>query len=173
MKINYVFNKATEQQIKDHLWRVDADFVIPLHSYADIAQYARKLAASAIRVESFVGGNLVGLLAVYYNSEKQFIFGSNFSIEKEYRGKGMELFNVLLNAVSKPQDQIDISPEMQQVSDQFLRALAEVANPKKLVIKSIHTEVHNSNRRLILYYRRLGFKEVETINESVYLIKEL
>lgn len=169
----YSFNKSTEQQIKDHLWRVDTDFATPLHSYADIAQYARKLAASAIRVESFIELNLVGLLAVYYNSEKQFIFGSNFSIEKEYRGKGMDLFNVLLNSVSKPQNQIVISPEMQQVSNQFLGALAEVAKPEKLIIKSIHTEVHNTNRRLILYYKRLGFKEVKIINESIYLIKDL
>lgn len=173
MKVNYVLNMGTEQQIKDHLWRVDADFVIPLHSYADIDQYARKLADSAIRVESFAGENLVGLLAIYFNAKEQFIFGSNFSIEKEYRGKGVELFNVLLNAVSKPQKQTDVSEELQRISEQFLEALAEVAKPEKLSIKSIHTEVHHTNRRLILYYKRLGFEEVKTVNESIYLIKEL
>lgn len=167
------FNKSTEQQIKDHFWRVDADFTPPLHTYVDIAQYAQKLATSSVRLEIFIGGNLIGLIAGYYNPEKQFIFGSNFSIEKEYRGKGMELFNVLLSFMGSNQDQVILSPEMKEIGIQFLEALTEDAKPAKLVMKSIHTEVHKTNRKLILYYKRLGFKEVKIINESIYLIKDL
>ena len=169
----YSFNKATEQQIKDHFWRVDADFSPPLHTYVDISIYAEKLATSSVRLEIFIEANLIGLIAGYYNSDKQFLFGSNFSIEKEYRGKGMELFNVLLIFMGNNQEQFNLSPEMKEIGIQFLEALKEDAKPAKLVMKSIHTEVHHSNRRLILYYKRLGFKEVETTNESIYLIKEI
>ncbi|WP_271424726.1 hypothetical protein [Aequorivita sinensis] len=173
MKLKYAINKATIHQIKDHLIRVDEDFAIPLRTYVDINHYAKKLADRAICVEIFAEEKLVGLLAIYYNVEEKFIFGSNFSIDKEYRGKGLELFKVLLNTVSKSQNLNDMSVEMQQVSNQFIGALSEVAKAEEPIIKSIHTEVHHSNRRLILYYKRLGFKEVETSNESIYLIREI
>jgi|SRR5690554_7345594 len=173
MNLNYTFNKSTEQQIRDHLWRVDSDFAIALHTSVDIDDYARKLASSAIRVESFIGDKLVVLMALYYNHEKQFIFGSNFSIEKEYRGKGMELFKVLLNAIRNPKKPINMRLEMEVVGKQFLEVLENEAKPKELIVNSIHTEVHHTNRRLILYYRRLGFKEVKVRDGSIYLIMDL
>lgn len=173
MKLKYAINKATKHQIKDHLCRVNEDFSVPLRTYVDINQYAKKLADRAICVEIFANEKLVGLLAIYLNVEEKFIFGSNFSIDKEYRGKGLELFKVLLNTVSKSQNLNDMSIEMQQVSNQFIGALSEVAKTEEPILKSIHTEVHHSNRRLIMYYKRLGFKEVETSNESIYLIREI
>src|SRR5699024_1711931 len=96
----YSFNKATEKQIKDHLWRVDTDYKPPLHTYVNIDHYANKLATSAIRLENFDEKKLIGLMAGYYNLENHFIFISNFSMEKDYRGKGMELVIGLLRFLS-------------------------------------------------------------------------
>lgn len=173
MKMNYSFNKSTEQQIKDHFWRMDTDFTPPLHTYVNIDLYAQKLAKSAIRIENYVGANLIGLIGVYYNSEKQFIFVSNFSIEKEYRGNGMLLINVLLNFMAGKQNQVEISPRLYEVGVEFLEILAEYAKPFRPIVNSIQTEVRNSNRKALLLYKRLGFEEVEIRNESTYLIKDL
>lgn len=167
----YSFNKATEQQIKDHLWRVDVDYKPPLHTYVNIDQYAKKLATSAIRLENFNDEKLIGLMAGYYNLENQFIFISNFSIEKNYRGKGMELVTGLLRFLSG--DLKNVSPEIQKIGSQIITVLAKDTKPNKSVVKTIHTEVRNDNQKLISFYKNLGFKEAKNQNESTYLIIDL
>ena len=173
MMATYSFNKATEQQIEDHLWRVDTDYKPPLHTYVDIPPYARKMATSAVRLENFIGRNLISLMAGYFNPEKRFLFISNFSIEKEYRGKGMELVIGLLSFLSGNADQDSINPEIQEIGIQFLEILAKDTAPRKPSIDSIRTEVRNDNQNLILFYKKLGFKDVEIKNESTYLIIDL
>lgn len=173
MKINYSFNKSTEQQIKDHLWRMDPDFTPPLHTYVDINQYAQKLVANAVRIDNFMGTNLIGLIATYYNPEKEFLFFSNMSIEKKYRGKGVEISRGLLSFLDKNQDQTPISPEIQQLAIKWLEVLKNDAKPEKFIIKSIQIEVRNTNRKAMLFYKRLGFKNMKIEKESTYLIKHL
>src|SRR5690625_3112026 len=121
MTATYSFNKALEQQIKDHLWRVADDYKPPLHTYVDIVEYAKKLASSAIRLEYFSGENLIGLMAGYYNVEKQFLFITNFSLERVHRGQGMELVVGLLRFLSG--DHKNISPEIQKIGSQILTVL--------------------------------------------------
>lgn len=171
MTTTYAFNKATEYQIKDHFWRVDGDFKPPLHTYVDIDQYAKKLASSAIRLEYFKGENLIGLMAGYYNIENQFIFISNFSLERAHRGEGMELVMGLLNFLSR--DFKNTSPEIQKIGGQILAVLARDTAPKQPVVKSIHTEVRNDNQKLIAFYKKIGFKVAKIQDNSTYLIKDL
>lgn len=169
----YSFNKATEEQIKDHLWRVDTDYKPPLHTYVDIAQYARKMATSAVRLEYFIGTNLISLMAGYYNPEKHFLYISNFSIEKEYRGKGMELVIELIKFLGKNQNQAIIRPEIKEIGLQFFEVLTKEMALGKPIIKTIQTEVRNDNHKLILFYKKLGFRDVKIENESTYLIIDL
>lgn len=173
MKINYFFNKSTEEQIKDHLWRMDSDFLPPLHTYVAIDDYAKKLYENAFRIDYFVDSKLIGLIGLYYNPEEKFIFVSNFSIEKEYRGKGMALIKTLMDFAAGNYDNADISSEMQKVGIEFIKVLKEIAKPHRPVIKSLRTEVRNANRKSLLLYKRLGFKEVDIKNEFTYLIKEI
>ncbi|HLS31520.1 MAG TPA: hypothetical protein VK021_11740 [Flavobacteriaceae bacterium] len=171
MTATYSFNKALEQQIKDHLWRVADDYKPPLHTYVDIDEYAKKLASSAIRLEYFSGENLIGLMAGYYNVEKQFLFITNFSLERVHRGQGMELVVGLLRFLSG--DHKNISPEIQKIGSQILTVLAEDTAPRKPVVKTIHTEVRNDNQKLISFYEKLGFKIDKIQDESTYLIIDL
>lgn len=173
MEIKYAFNKSTEQQIRDHLWRMDPDFSPPLHTYVDINLYARKLAINAVRIDSYYGSKLVGLIATYYNPEKEFLYVSNISIEKDYRGKGIELSRCLVYFLAGDQELKGYDPEIQKLANDWLTVLTNDAKPAKLIIRSIHTEVRNVNRKALLFYKRLGFNEVITENESIYLIKEL
>lgn len=173
MEIKYSFNTSTKQQISDHLWRMDRDFMPPLHTYVDIDQYSQKLAANAVRIESYMGSKLVGLIATYYNRDKMFLYVSNISIEKDFRGKGIELSRGLVNFLAGDQDLAGYSPKTRKIANDWLKELTNDAKPAKLIIKSIHTEVRNANRKALLFYRRLGFNEVKTEMQSTYLIKEL
>lgn len=167
----YSFNKSTEKHIKDHLWRVDQSYKPALHTYVDIDIYAQKLTNSAVRLEYFQDKQLVGLMASYYNSEKQFLFITNFSIEKKYRGQGMkliiELFKFLEGRYS------EISPEILKLGQDFAVALQVKIENNKTSIKSIHTEVRNDNNSLIFFYKKLGFLEFEKGQDSTYLIRKI
>ncbi|WP_084426850.1 WbqC family protein [Aequorivita capsosiphonis] len=168
---NYSFNKSNAQQIQEHLWRVDKDFKPALHTYVDIDTYAQKLADSAVRLEYFVEERLIGLMASYYNTEKQFLFITNFSIERQYRGQGMELIIGLLNYL-EDQDS-EVSPEIQVLGRDFAKILFHNLEGKKIPISSLHTEVRNANQILIFFYKKLGFYEFKKDQKSTYLIKEI
>jgi len=169
--LTYSFNQATEQHIKDHLYRVDQDFKPALHTYVDIDKYSEKLAKSAVCLEYFKDENLIGLMAGYFNNENQFLFITNFSIEKQYRGIGMkliiELFKFLEGRYS------EISPEILKLGQDFAVALQIGIKNNKTPIKSIHTEVRNDNRSLIIFYKKIGFFELEKGETATYLIRKI
>ena len=60
-------NRATEQQIAEHLVLCDVRFVPPLSSRVDIKEYAHKIYAYGMRFEAWAEGSLVGLVAIYCN----------------------------------------------------------------------------------------------------------
>lgn len=167
----FSFNESSVKQIQDHLWRVDQDFKPPLHTYINIDEYAQKLADSAIRLESFDRDKLISIMAGYYNVSEKFIFVSNFSIEREYRGQGMELVMNLLNFLKGKQNEIPI--HIQKVGDRLLRLISEKNPSSHPEIKSIHTEVRNANPELIHFYKQIGFEELKKNKEATYLIKSL
>lgn len=168
---NYSFNKSTAQQIRDHLWRVDEDFKPALHTYVDIDAYAQKLAKSSFRLEYYGEDKLIGLMASYYNPEKQFLFITNFSIERKYRGRGMELIMGLLNYLEDQNS--PVSPEILVLARDFAKILFKNLDDKKIPISSIHTEVRNANQKLISFYKKIGFYEFKKDQNSTYLIREI
>lgn len=171
ISLTYTFNQSTEQQIKDHLWRVDKDFKPALHTYVDIGNYSKKLADSAVRLEYFNENQLIGLMASYFNLDNKFLFITNFSIEKEYRGQGI---NIIVGLIKFLEGRFsEISTDTINLSLDFAKALNIEVEFNKIPIKSIHTEVRNDNQILIYVYKKIGFY-VKNIGEtSTYLIREI
>lgn len=87
--LKFSINKSTKEQLYQHLLRVDNDYIPPLHEVTDIEKFAEKLEKKAITLEYFDGVNLVALYTAYLNLEDKCIWGTNLSIEKEYRGTGL------------------------------------------------------------------------------------
>ncbi|NGX84747.1 GNAT family N-acetyltransferase [Aequorivita sp. KMM 9714] len=171
ISLTYTFNKSTEQQIKEHLWRVDKDFKPALHTYVDIDSYSKKLANSAVRLEYFNENQLIGLMASYFNLDNKFLFITNFSIEKEYRGQGMNIIVGLIKFLEGKYS--EISTETLNMGLDFAKALHIKVESNKTPIKSIHTEVRNDNQILIYVYKKIGFY-IKNIGEtSTYLIREI
>ncbi|MBB6681545.1 GNAT family N-acetyltransferase [Aequorivita sp. 609] len=171
ISLTYTFNKSTEQQIKEHFWRVDNDFKPALHTYVDIDEYSKKLVDSAIRLEYYNENILIGLMASYFNSESKFLFITNFSIEKEYRGQGVTLIIELIKFLEGRFS--EISTETIKLSKDFTKALGINVEANKIPIKSIHTEVRNDNQVLIYVYKKIGFYVKSVGETSTYLIREI
>ena len=89
--VSYRLNSASELELADHLRYCDASFMPPLSGRVEIDDYARKIAASAIRFEAWKDGMLLGLLAVYC---KEFKYGTaayvtNVSVLPAWVGRGI------------------------------------------------------------------------------------
>ncbi len=83
-------NKASAEQIAEHLSRCDADFMPSLSGRVEISDYAKKIAGKATRFEAWSGGTLVGLVAVYCNDqEMRIVYITSVSVLKEWKGKGI------------------------------------------------------------------------------------
>lgn len=90
LAITCCLNKATEEEIAEHLCRCDADFKPPLSSRVTIVDYARKVTLRALRFEAWSSGKLVGLVAVYCNDpERRSAFITSVSVLKEWVSKGI------------------------------------------------------------------------------------
>lgn len=88
--VEYLRNKASAVELAEHLSRCDAAFVPPLSSRVEIIDYAQKIANKATRFEAWLGGTLVGLVAVYCNDqEKRIAYITSVSVLREWTGKGI------------------------------------------------------------------------------------
>ena len=86
----YRIDTATVSEIADHLRQRDADFLPPLSGRVEIAAYASKLVANAVRFEAWAAGRLVGLIAVYCNDPVgEVAYVSSVSVLKEQAGRGI------------------------------------------------------------------------------------
>ena len=166
------FNKSSFEQIRDHLWRVDEDFIPALHTYIDIDLYAAKLKKSAILLEFYDLKNLVGLMGGYYNPEGKFLFVSNFSIEKKFRGSGMQLVIELISFLS-PKNTPEITPEIKEIGNELYTYLTDIYKETPIEIQSVHSEVRNENQALIHFYKSIGFRVTKNKGNSTYLILDL
>jgi len=88
--VEYLSNKASEEEITLHLLHCDADFVPRLSDRVEVKDYAKKIACKATRCEAWSGGKLVGLVATYCNDqEKRIAYITSVSVLKEWTGKGI------------------------------------------------------------------------------------
>lgn len=78
--IEYRIQHALISDIKRHLKAVQLDQpTFPLN-VQNISQYAEKLATKSITYEAWIGENLIGLIAVYFNKITAEAFVSNVSV---------------------------------------------------------------------------------------------
>ncbi len=141
--ISYSINKSDFIAISEHLYRMDSFFVPKLSSYVSIDIYAEKLANKAERFEAFHSNKLIGLIAGYYNDEKESFYISNFSIEKEFQGQGVSssLFN--------------------QITENFKS------------LKDISLEVKKVNTKAIEFYKKIGFVETKEALDILILLYKI
>ena len=120
--VKYLFNKASEADIRDHLLGCNIDFVPHLSSRVEISDYARKISVNATRIEAWVGDNLVGLLAVYVNDrENTAAFVTSVSVLAVWTGNGIAsrlLGLAIEQAVAANMRQIELD-----VADENVRAM--------------------------------------------------
>jgi ribosomal protein S18 acetylase RimI-like enzyme len=82
-------DRASAAQILAHLARCDARFVPPLSVRVDLPAYAARLHDRARRFEAWSEGELVGLVAVYFDGGEGTAFISNVSVEEGFLGRGI------------------------------------------------------------------------------------
>ncbi|PZP55402.1 MAG: GNAT family N-acetyltransferase [Micavibrio aeruginosavorus] len=84
--LTYRINSASKEDIGAHFKSCDSDFIDDLSAKVDLEEYADKILSNARIYEAWLGDNLVGILAVYSNSEFDFI--TNVSVSAHHAGKG-------------------------------------------------------------------------------------
>lgn len=131
MSVIYTINESSELQIKQHLYDVSDSFLPALSSYVDINEYSKKIFEKSTRIEAYNNNILIGLIAIYINSNDSFI--TNFSVSEEFHGQGVAK-NLLMTCVN---------------------------HINKFLHKSIYLEVKIKNNRAINFYKRNRFEIIE------------
>jgi len=87
--ISYKYNKSSIFNIKNHLEQCSDLFIPPLKTYVNIDEYSRKIFKNSITFEAWDNENLIGLIAVYSNSNLKKAFITNVSVLIEYSNNGI------------------------------------------------------------------------------------
>jgi ribosomal protein S18 acetylase RimI-like enzyme len=139
-KARYGTNEGTEAQIVAHLRMCDAGFVPALSERIPLDEYARKIVRQAVRFEAWADGELIGLVAAYFNdANRETVYVTNVSVLPEWMGSGSA--SALL-------------------SDCIARA-------RKSGFRRIALEVGLMNSRALALYGKFGFVAGEPRGESV------
>jgi ribosomal-protein-alanine N-acetyltransferase len=133
MTIKYSINKSTFIQVKLHLNKCSKNFIPELSSYVNIDSYSAKLFQKAMRVEAFIESELIGLIAIYVNEQKEESFISNVSVLPIFEGKGVA----------------------KKLFEKTLKLL------KNLKLNKIQLEVDLMNVKAIAFYQKLGFETLD------------
>lgn len=128
--MNLRLDSADADVLLAHLRAADAGFVPPLSQRVELADYARKLATHARRVEAWEGDTLVGLIAMYANDAAQGGFITNVSVLPSHHGQGI-------------------------AGELLRRTLALAAD---LRLPRLRLEVYADNQAALALYHRHGFQ---------------
>ena len=82
MSIDYIRDRASVQEILDHLSRCSEDFIPPLRERVKLPDYALKIVNGAVRFEAWSGMRLIGLVAMYRDAW----FITSISVLPTWRG---------------------------------------------------------------------------------------
>ncbi len=133
---------ADVDRVEAHLRACDGAFVPPLSSRVNLGEYARKLVASARRLEAWSGSELVGLVALYCNDPgRRAAFISSVSVLPDAQGQGI-------------------------ASALVGRAVAAAGT---LHFREIRLEVDDRNTPAMALYRRHGFVTARAKEHSLTL----
>jgi ribosomal protein S18 acetylase RimI-like enzyme len=141
MTINYSINKSSFIQVKFHLNECSKNFIPELSSYVNIDSYSAKLFQKAMRVEAFIESELIGLIAIYVNEQKEESFISNVSVLPIFEGKGVA----------------------KKLFEKTLKLL------KNLKLNKIQLEVDLMNVKAITFYQKLGFETIDKYENKLIM----
>lgn len=86
----YEIKTAGIDKVFTHLLKCNENFIPELADKVDVVAYSKKIVENAITFETWIKGELVGLIAAYFNdSENHSGFITSVSTVKEYSGKGI------------------------------------------------------------------------------------
>lgn len=85
----FMQNRATAQEIMEHLSQCDEKFVASLAAKIPIADYAQKITSHSLRTEAWLDSKLVGLVAAYFNDDTQKGFITNVSVLPQVQNRGI------------------------------------------------------------------------------------
>lgn len=143
---NFTVNKASKNQIYNHLIRCNNLFQPPLSSIVDLKNYSVKIRSFATTFEIWNNKRLVSLVAIYVNDlENKIAYITNVSVEKLFQGKGYAHF-LLEKAICKSLE---------------------------LNFKEINLEVNTTNKKAIKLYLDYNFFIKKRDAEKILLIKYL
>ena len=138
--VKFETGKADERDILAHLLECDQFFIPLLSEKVNLAEYARKISDKAVTFEAWVEGELVGLIAAYFNNAahgKGFI--TNVSVSNAQKGKGI--------AARLLQNCVDYGIEKS--------------------FSTISLEVSAQNEPAIQLYKKFGFTEESRKGDSI------
>ena len=142
----YVRNRAGEQQIEQYLKSCDLTFVPPLSTQVEIAEYARKISANAVRFEAWAEDSLIGLIAVYCNDvSRNLSFITTVSVAPDAQGAG-------------------IASRLMEQCLAFLRDHG---------FRFVELEVDRENNKALRLYERFGFIPDRSSGRSLHMVMDL
>lgn len=142
----YETGTADVQSIQAHLNACKNNFIPALDKTVDIAAYSKKIAENCITFEAWINNKLAGLIAAYFNdTENASGFITNVSVLKNYTGRGL--------------------------ASELLKNCIDYGVENKF--KEIGLEVDRQNEQAIWLYKKMGFYQSATKNNSLVLKKIL
>lgn len=139
--IVYKMKTASENDIKNHLMECNDSFIPSLDSRVNIEAYSKKISDRAVTFEAWVNETLIGLIATYFNNERQFGHITSVSVSKKFMGAG--------------------------IASQLLKRCIDYASQNKF--KEIKLEVNKDNTPAINFYKKYNFTQTETKNDSLFM----
>lgn len=140
--LNWLIMKVNQAQLLNLLVSVDNDFSPPLSSNVDLVEYSGKLVKSSKIFSKVITDELAGFCAVYYNTEQAYL--PMLAVSMKFRGKNLAK-TLLDEAIC------------------FLKLHQH---------QSLLLEVYKNNLGAISLYKKLGFKEVDCSEKSLFLKKK-
>ena len=88
--MRYTIDEASESQVLEHLIAADPEFRPPLRNRVELNTFASKIVTKATRFEAWSNTELIGLVAVYCNDQKNKVaFVTSVSVLKQWMGNGI------------------------------------------------------------------------------------
>lgn len=142
--LRYDLNAALANDIERHLDRCDASFIPPLSLRVHLPTYAQKVRQHAVTFEAWAGGDLVGLVAAYFNDRALGEgFVTNVSVEATWRGRKVAT-TLMGNAL-----------EWGRVHD----------------YRTVSLETQRANSVAVHFFEKFGFKVVDIKDSFLVLVR--
>ena len=141
----YRINSASMKDIVMHLGMCNESFFPPLSQRVDVGEYSRKISEKAVTFESWCDQELVGLLAVYFNTQSRSAYITNVSVVDNYMRLG--------------------------IASTLLKMCLEHAVQKDF--HTIRLDVHAENGRALEFYQKHGFMMEQSERNVLQMIRTI